>query len=262
MAGSAPRMALGRGAPSRRLASALASTAFGRIPADEREWIGRIEERRRELFSRQTCTDAGFALEPDGLPEWARPFDQSIPVFATTAFLSIPAIWGRFLMRVVRELQPRSCLELGTGVGISTAYQAAALELNGAGRLVTLDAAESWATVAREGFHHLGLEARIELRLGWIQSSVTEVLERRAPIDYAFVDAEHQEDPTRGYFETLLPYLSERAVVVFDDIGLSRLMRRGWRGIRRHDRVGTAVGLGRMGAAVVSGTREPTSIGR
>ena len=42
-------------------------------------------------------------------------------------------------MRLVRELRPHSCLELGTGVGVSAGYQAAAMELNGVGRLLTLD---------------------------------------------------------------------------------------------------------------------------
>ena len=44
---------------------------------------------------------------------------------------SMPRIWARFLMRLVGELAPRSCIELGTGFGISAMYQAAALETAG-----------------------------------------------------------------------------------------------------------------------------------
>ena len=47
--------------------------------------------------------------------------------------------FATFLYLLAREFKPQLALELGTNVGISSAYQAAALKLNGRGKLVTLE---------------------------------------------------------------------------------------------------------------------------
>jgi predicted O-methyltransferase YrrM len=252
MAGALPRFAIRRDRMPRALARALYSTAFARIPPEEQEWIERIECRRLELGSEQAAARGGFGSVPEDLPDWAVPFDQAIPIWVTNAWLSIPPVWGSFLLRLVRELAPRSCLELGTGLGISAAYQAAALDLNREGRLITLDAARDWAAIAKQGLSSLGLGGRVEQRLGAIDGTLETALRRAAPVDYVFVDAEHQEAPTLDYLETMVPYLSDRAVLAFDDIDSPRQMRRTWRTIKRHTRVSAALGLGRMGIVVIS----------
>ena len=54
-------------------------------------------------------------------------------------------------MRIVRELSPRACLELGAGYGISAAYQGAALELNGSGTLTTMERIEALGEIVTQG---------------------------------------------------------------------------------------------------------------
>jgi predicted O-methyltransferase YrrM len=218
----------------------------------EREWVERIEAWRLELASRSGDTRAGFAPEPGGLPEWAPAFDRPIPMSGATALLSIPPLWGRFLMRLVGELRPSSCLELGTAFGISTAFQAAALEVNGEGRMLTIDAAQEWTAIAEDGFERLGIASRIETRTGQIGTVLPDALARLGKVDFVFIDAEHQEEPTVRYFELILPHLASGAVVVLDDIGFPRQMRRAWRRISSHPRAGAAVGLGRMGVVTLS----------
>ena len=160
-------------------------------------------------------------------------------------------MWGRFLMRLVRELRPRSCLELGTGFGISGAYQAAALELGGGGgALTTLDVAAEWSTIAERGFSELGLDGRVELRRGKIEETLPGVLHDAGPLDYCFLDAEHTEAATVAHFDAVLPHLA--AVAVVDDILRNDEMRRAWRTISRRDRVSAAVGTGRMGVALIA----------
>jgi len=252
MASALPLLATRRDATSRAIARALASTALGRLPAEEREWVARIEDRRRLLAARQGDTRADFGPQPDGLPEWAVPFERPIPTWGATALLSIPPDWGLLLMRLVRELRPRSCLELGTGFGMSTAYQAAALELNRAGSIVTLDAAREWSAIAQEQLAALGLGHRVEQRVGQIAETLDRALQDAAPVDYAFVDAEHVADPTREYFERLVGGLSRPIVIVFDDIGFPRQMRFAWKAIKEHDRTALAIGLTRLGIVVAA----------
>jgi predicted O-methyltransferase YrrM len=242
MGASLPRLALERqrGRAPGALAGTASTIALDRIPSEERDWAMRIEARRRELSSRQ---------------ERARPFEDSLPDTISQASLwtPIPPVWGVFLMRLVRQLRPQSCLELGTGIGISAGYEAAALELNGGGRLITLDGSAEWATVAEEGLSLLGL-GRVEFSVGPIAGTLPDALERSAPVDYAFVDAEHTEKATVGYFESIVPHMSPQGVMVFDDIPWSRELRRTWRRIAHDERVSAAFALGRMGVAVIWGT--------
>src|SRR5215212_6291906 len=114
------------------LRRALRRAALGRAASEEREWLSRIRERRRELASKQRLAEI--------LRASATPSGRDSPVLFAAAFpwMSTPRVWGHFLMCLVRELAPRSCLELGAGFGVSGAYQAAGLELAGSGRLITL----------------------------------------------------------------------------------------------------------------------------
>jgi predicted O-methyltransferase YrrM len=232
MAAALPRLAGRRDRASRSLATALRTTALGRVPPQERAWIERIEARRREL--------ASVGRAPSYLPVASR-------------WMSVPPAWGVFLMRLLRELCPRSCLELGTGFGISAAYQAAALELNGAGTLTTLEAADQWAGIAQQGLSTMELDARVELELGPIADTLQGVLKRTAPVDYALLDAEHTERATVEQFDALVPHLSATAVVVVDDIAWSKEMRSAWRTISRRERISIPLGLRRVGIAVVNG---------
>lgn len=202
------------------LAGAAAAGAFGRLAAGERAWLDRVEARRARLADRGVGVD----------------------------FMSVPPLWGRFLLRLARELAPGSALELGTAFGISTAFIAAGLELGGGGRLITLDASEEWGEIAAEGLTELALDGRVERRLGWIDDTLAPALAEAAPVNLAFVDAEHQAEPTVRYFDAMLPHLAPGAVVVFDDIAFNREMRSGWRTIRRHRGAARALDLGRMGA--------------
>ena len=154
-------------------------------------------------------------------------------------------------MRLVRELEPETCIEMGVGFGMSGCYQAAALELNGRGRLTCLDQEESLAEIARESFAELGLAPRIDLHMGAIGQTLEPVADALAPIDYAYIDAEHTEEATVHNFEVVLPHLAPGAVVVVDDIMLEGDMQRAWARIRANDRVEFALGLRRLGVVVI-----------
>jgi hypothetical protein len=71
-----------------------------------------------------------------------------------------------------------------------------------------------WAAVAEEGLSSLGL-GRVEFSVGPIAGKLPDALERSAPVDYAFVDAEHTEEATVGYFESIVPHMSPQGVMVF-----------------------------------------------
>jgi predicted O-methyltransferase YrrM len=245
MVASLTRVLPRRDHASRALATALRTTLIGRIPPREREWIARIEGQRSELVSAADLAPALWYHGNEGAPGASAELDGPA-ASSGVSLISLPRQWCVLLMRLVRELAPRSCIELGTGLGVSTAYQAAALELNEGGTLTTLAAAPECIRTAKAGLSVLGLDHRVEFELGSISDTLVAVLERTAPVDYAFVDAEHRGAVTLEYFEAMLPNLSPGAIVVFDDVGFTADMLSAWKSIRRDERVAQALGFGRV----------------
>lgn len=249
MAASLPRLVGRTGHSLTALRGAARATTLGRITAEEEAWLSRIDAWRDALGSERRVAELLHVAgtHPGGPEHPPHHLASALP------WWSVPRIWGRFLMRFVRQLGPRSGLELGTGFGISGAYQAAALELTGVGRLTTMDVAGEWAAIAERGFSELGLAGRVELRRGSIDETLDSVLRDVSPIDYAFLDADHTREATIKHFDAVLPALAPGAAVVVDDILWSDEMRRAWDTIKARQGVSAAVHLGRMGVVVTAG---------
>jgi predicted O-methyltransferase YrrM len=217
---------------ARALGLALRTTALRRVPGEERRWAELIEERRAELAAEHAETQAVFAERPQrGAPRWTQVLRPG-PVAEACGVISIPPRWGVLLMRLARELRPTVAVELGTGFGV-------------------FDGAEKWAAIAEEGTSRLGL-SRAEFRVGPLSETLDAALAGLDPVGLAFIDAEHTKESTLRYFTTLLPHLSDGAVLVFDDIDFDAPMWEAWTEIREHPAVAVAVSLGKMGIVSVA----------
>ncbi len=219
------------------ITSALRRSLEHRFDAADREWFRRIEAVRREMEASDELIEG-----------WVGP----TPIRRSCRRGSKTPFWGQLLYSLVREIRPGAALELGSNVGISAMYQAAAQARVGSGRLVTLEGAPGPAAVAARNLAGLGLESASVVP-GRFHDTLDSVLHELAPVDYAFIDGHHDEEATLGYFETLAPKLSPGAVLVFDDIAWSDGMRRAWRAIRRTPGVTLVVDLHSVGICVVEG---------
>jgi predicted O-methyltransferase YrrM len=225
------------------------------LTLEEKSWVDRIENLRAEMNASTkqiTHTDYGA-----GSPDASRTQEEmraGVEVTDTLGHISQvssqPAFWCLLLFKLIRTARPNSCIEMGTSVSISAAYQAAALSLNGHGALVTLEGATSLAAIAKDNFRLLGLDT-VEVVVGRFQDTLPNVLTNRQPVDYVFVDGHHDGQATLAYFEQILPFLKETALLVFDDIAWSEGMKRAWNIIAKDRRVGVAVDLGPVGLCVI-----------
>jgi predicted O-methyltransferase YrrM len=77
------------------------------------------------------------------------------------------------------------------------------------------------------------------------------VLETVKPIDFFFNDGHHNYDAFIQYFNEALPYLSDGAIIVFDDINWSPGMRRAWKEIEDNAKVAVSIDLQKLGVAFV-----------
>jgi hypothetical protein len=241
---------------SKQIGDALRETLQNDFSSDEKKWIDRIEILREELDSSMTkmsIRDYG-AGTPDLCPtneEMNRGRVVTKTVGEVSKSYSKPYFWSLLLFKLIRKFRPSICLELGTCLGISASFQGAALKLNGKGKIVTLEGAESLATIAERSFRSLSLD-NVALVTGRFQDTLGKVLDTYKSIDYAFIDGHHDEKATIAYFKQIIPFLSEEALLVFDDISWSDGMKRAWKTIVTNDRINISINLRQIGVCIIN----------
>lgn len=129
------------------------------------------------------------------------------------AIMQIGPVQGAFMTVLTRVLQPRLAVEVGTFTGYSAL--AVARELPPGARLVCCDLSEEWTAVARRFWERAGVADRIDLRIGPALDTLR-ALPFDPPIDLAFIDAAKAEYV--DYYEELVPRLSERGVILVDNV--------------------------------------------
>lgn len=226
----------------RLLGEAISATANGAVKADEDRWISAIEQVRADLAASPDTYEVRGA-EFSGDPEDDRVITETVK---QACGRSMRPLWCSLLFQLVRKLRPGTCLELGTCVGISAAYQAAALEMNERGHLITIEAMGGNVALACRGFERLRL-GRVDALHGRFEDLLAEVLRTHGPVDLAFIDGNHNERATLRYVDTIKPFLAQDAVVLFDDISFSDEMERAWERVAREADFEIAVDLGPMG---------------
>ena len=118
---------------------------------------------------------------------------------------------GQFLAILLRSIQAKNVLEVGTSNGYSTIWLAAALkETNG--KLVTLEFDPGRAEMARAHLAEAALDDIVEIRIG---NALDEIPKCAGPFDLVFLDAEKGE--YRRYLELALPNIRSGGLIVADD---------------------------------------------
>lgn len=129
--------------------------------------------------------------------------------------IQVSALQGKLLHLLARMVSARNILEIGTLGGYSTIWMARALPEDG--RLITLEANEKHAEVARENFACAGVAGQIELRLGKAQETLPQIAAGgHGPFDLIFVDANRSSLPE--YFEWSLKLARRGSVIVVDNV--------------------------------------------
>jgi predicted O-methyltransferase YrrM len=238
--------------------TAVRKTLRGSLSPNESASIRRIEDLRRRLCSSSDpLVKTDYSTSLTGVNRSATGRTQARTVGETCKMASKPYFGALLLYNLIREFKPSSCVELGTCLGISAAFQATALKFNGRGHLITLEGAESLASRARDHLSELALD-NVSVVTGKFQDTLDGVLHGEETVDYAFIDGHHDERATLQYFRQILPFLAPRALLVFDDISWTPGMRRAWTNIIADRRVKVSIDLRNMGICAFSpGAGEP-----
>ena len=157
---------------------------------------------------------------------------------------------GQLLFRIVaflgeQEKRPLEILELGTSLGVTTAYLAAP---SGKNRVMTFEGSGALLQIAQGVWRALKLE-----NITWQEGNIDDTLCTcaRAKIDVAYVDANHTYEATKRYVDWLLSKMPEKGVLVVDDIHYSPEMARAWSELKQDGRVTSSMDLWHCGLLFV-----------
>lgn len=132
------------------------------------------------------------------------------PVYPSPLFP--PSPYYRFLKRLAEHLQPSLSVELGVCGGGGSLHLALG---NPGGRVVGVD----FAYDHDEQIQHIETTCpNFDFYLGDSVESAAAIFETFGPIDILFIDTVHIFQRTVDEFEAWRPYLSDKAVVCFDDL--------------------------------------------
>lgn len=198
----------------------------------------RVETLRRQLLTDQAVLDIDDFGAGSSVSKTNRRTVASIAKHAAK-----PPKFGQLLFRIAKSYQPKTILELGTSLGISTAYLSLA---NPAAKIITLEGSTAIADKAKQNFQTLHLD-NISLVNGHFDEKLASVVGGLSTVDLAFIDGNHRKEPTERYFQQLLPKLNNDSLLIFDDIHWSREMETAWQNIKIHPSVTSSVDLFFMG---------------
>ena len=196
-----------------------------------------IEQLRQQLLkSHKTITHSDF-----GAGENKNNSQKTISDIAKHSAKS--AKNAQLLFRVVNYFQPKNILELGTSLGISTAYLASA---NSASKVTTIEGSKELAELAEQHFKQLKIK-NIETHIGNFDTTLPDVIATINTLDFVFFDGNHRKEPTLNYFNICLQKANENSVFVFDDIYWSDEMMQAWEEIKNNNDVTITIDLFFMG---------------
>jgi caffeoyl-CoA O-methyltransferase len=128
----------------------------------------------------------------------------------TAPGMMVGLLEGRFLGVLVRSLQARRVLELGTFTGYSSISMALALPPGG--RVITCDVNEETTAIARRYAEEAAVADRIDYRLGPALDTIAGL---DGPFELVFIDADKENYV--NYYEATLPLLSDGGLMVVDN---------------------------------------------
>lgn len=195
---------------------------------------GKIEQLRKQLLQddrKLLIEDFGAGSRTNSTKE------RTVAQLARTAVK--PKKYSDVLFRCVRKYQPANLVELGTSLGLTTAYLA---EANQGANLITIEGSSAIQSIAKENFSKLGL-SNVNSLPGNFDVVFPEVLRNFESVDLVYVDGNHRYTPTISYFNKSLEKAHNDTILIFDDIHWSAEMEKAWNEIKAHPAVRCTVDI-------------------
>lgn len=149
------------------------------------------------------------------------------------AFIGIKGADAKFLFDILRKYEVehgiKTILELGTCLGFSSILFSFACVNS---HIFTLEGDKHLAEFARENFEYFGIK-NIKIIRAKFSDTLAKILNEIGKIDFAFIDGHHDKDATLKYYTQIAPFMSNSAIMAFDDINYNSKMNEAWKEISK-----------------------------
>ncbi len=150
---------------------------------------------------------------------------------------------AQLLFRLVNYFQPEVIVEIGTSLGISTAYMACGRK---SAQIHTIEGCGEILKIANSTLQRLGIK-RVYMHHGNFDDVLPPLVSKLDSLCFAYVDGNHTYEATVKYFDILCSKANHNSVFVIDDIYWSEEMTKAWNVIKSDQRVTVSVDLFYMG---------------
>lgn len=151
--------------------------------------------------------------------------------------------YGELLFRLLQYLKPENIVELGTSLGVSTAYLALADKRR---TVETIEGCPQTADLAKKTFVDLKCD-NVNQYVGQFKDVLPDLVGKTEQLGFVFFDGHHQKQSTLDYFNNCLLKVGNETVFVFDDIHWSKGMEEAWEIICKHPQVTVSIDLFQLG---------------
>jgi predicted O-methyltransferase YrrM len=191
-----------------------------------------VEQERRKLLKDHSIikfTDLGYGK------------DRSIKISRIAAKSLKKPKEAQLLAKIVRFYEIENVIELGTSLGITTAYMARS---NEDVSIQTIEGSKEVLDSAKKLWDNLGINS-----ISTFHSSFDDLLPQLTLNEntLVYIDGNHTYEATLRYFNFFISQHSEAIVLVFDDIHWSKGMEKAWGEITMDERVFLSIDLFELG---------------
>lgn len=146
---------------------------------------------------------------------------------------------AEILFRIANKFQPKTIVELGTSLGIMTAYLGKSCPDS---TIYSLEGCPNICSQARVLLSNLSI-SNASIIEGNMDKTLPELLSKAGQIDFAFIDGNHRKEPTISYTKQLIEKSNESSIMVLDDIYWSEGMNAAWEELKQHSKVTLSIDI-------------------
>lgn len=144
---------------------------------------------------------------------------------------------AEFLYRLLNKFNPKTVVELGTSVGLTTMYLSKAIPKS---TIYTIEGCPNLFQFSKNKFNEQQLN-NIQSINGNFNVELPKLLKNIEQLDFLYIDGNHAYEPTIDYFKQALQKKNVNSIFVFDDINWSDDMQRAWKEICENKEVALSI---------------------
>lgn len=150
-----------------------------------------------------------------------------------------PAKFGQLFFKMLRYYKSKYVLELGTSLGMNTAYLASA---NTENFITTFENNSNIAQIAKQHFNQLSL-TNITQVVGHFDNTLLDTLNKIPQLDFIYIDGKYSQDSTLKYWQLLCTKAHNETLFIISDIHRSAVMEAAWKAIQQSPLVTCTIDL-------------------